>query len=191
MIMDNFFLPGTPLYKRFLAIIILSSILASIAGHFIDFLPSIEMDRWGKYIATGLASLFVLSYCLTYKLVKRDYYWALPKKKITWFLYIIGTPVLTFYIFYTSFAYSFPRVCHIFNNSAGEIVVTVCDKHYGLRSGYTLEFKEYDYLWYKHLYGISKNLWNQIDVGDELLLEGSKSWFGFVVNTIAIKKRSH
>jgi hypothetical protein len=182
--MGNFFLPGTPLYKKILAFIILAIFTAGIAVPFIDFLPSADVNRWSTLISAGLSALLTPLFWYSFKYIKRGYSYFYPKRKITLILYLVGIPFGLFGVFYMSFAYSFPRICHIFFAHDAKIVVSLSEKGDGRISGRYFNFEEFDYLDFKQLYHIRKNLWMETTIGTKLLLTGTQSSFGFVVHSI-------
>lgn len=183
---DNgkFFLPGTPLYKKILALIILAPFAAGLAFPFIDFLPSADVDRWSTFVSAGLSVLVTILFYYSHKHVKRDYSYVYPKRKITLLLYMVGMPFMLFVMFYISFTYSFARICHSFLAHDAEIVVSLSEKGDGRISGRYFRFQEYDYLWFKQLYHIRKKLWMTTAIGTKLLLTGTQSRFGIVVHSI-------
>jgi hypothetical protein len=77
-------------------------------------------------------------------------------------------------MFYESYAYSFPRICHIFLSHDAKIVVSLSEKGNGRISGRYFNFKEYDYLWFKQLYHVRKKLWMETAIGTKLLLFNHK-----------------
>lgn len=182
--MGKFFLPGTPIYKKILAFIILPSLAAGLAVPFIDFLPSADTDHRSILISAGLSALLAPLLWYSLKYLKRDYSYFYPKRKITLVLHLVGTPFMFFFMFYLSFTYSFPRICHIFIAYDAKIVVSLSEKGNGRITGRYFNFKEYDYLWFKQLYHIRKNLWKETAIGTKLLLTGTQSSFGFVVHSI-------
>jgi hypothetical protein len=182
--MGKFFLPGTPLYKKILAFIILASIAAGLAVPFIDFLPSADVNRWSTLISAGLSALLTPMLWYSFKYIKRDYGYFYPKRKITLILYLVAMPFMLFGMFYMSYAYSFPRICHVFLSHDAKIVVSLSEKGNGRISGRYFNFKEYDYLWFKQLYHIRKKLWMETAIGTRLLMTGTQSSFGFVVHSI-------
>lgn len=182
--MEKFFLPGTPIYKKILAFIFFPSLTAGIAAPFIDFLPSADVTRWSTLISTGLSALLTPLLWYSLKYLKRDYSYYYPKRKITLILHLVGAPLVFFFMFYLSFAYSFPRICHVFFAHDAKIVVSLSEKGNGRISGRYFNFKEFDYLDFKQLYHIRKNLWMETTIGTKLLLTGTQSSFGFVVHSI-------